>query len=181
MIKSFPEEMTADLVKTYTNQQGAFDMRLFFDKLSIHELTHSFQDPENQEGYSMSRWLEEIHANMGLYAFYKSQKPDELKYVTHLVDFSLDNPPPTLQYTTLSDFDEQYYNMEPDTYGFYQMKFTKAGAKLIDSLGNSVLKPLNDFIIKYDESWKDKLDTEEFRKRLMTEVHPYLLEIMDTW
>ncbi|MEL6484191.1 MAG: hypothetical protein AAFP96_05025, partial [Bacteroidota bacterium] len=64
MIKSFPEEMTADLVKTYTNQQGAFDMRLFFDKLSIHELTHSFQDPENQEGYTMSRWLEEIHANM---------------------------------------------------------------------------------------------------------------------
>ncbi|MEM8762643.1 MAG: hypothetical protein AAGD88_02445 [Bacteroidota bacterium] len=181
MIKSFPEEMTHDLVKTYTNAQGAFDMRLFFDKLSIHELTHSFQDPENQEGYSMSRWLEEIHANMGLYAFYKSKKPNELKYVTHLVDFSLDNPPPNLQYETLSDFDAHYYDMQPDTYGFYQMKFTKAGAQLIDSLGNAVLKPLNDFIIKYDESWKDKLTEEEFRERLTAEVHPYFSEIMDIW
>ena len=118
---------------------------------------------------------------MLLYAFYKSIKPIELKYVTHLVDFSLDNPPPNLQYETLSDFDAHYYDMQPDTYGFYQMKFTIAGTLLIDSLVNAVLKPLNDFIIKYDESWKDKLTEEEFRERLTAEVHPYFSEIMDIW
>lgn len=181
MIKSFPEEMTIDLTKTYTNDLGEFDMRLFFDKLSIHELTHNFQDPENQEGYSMSRWLEELHANMGLYAFYKSQRPNELKYINTLVDFSIENPPPNIKYQSLSDFDLHYYEMDPGNYGFYQMKFTKYGQKIIDSLGSSILKPLNDFLIKYDESWKHKLTEADFKKNLATEVDPYFLEIIDNW
>jgi len=181
MIRSLPESMTSELIKTYTNEIGEFDMRLFFDKLSIHELTHNFQDPKNQEGYSMSRWLEELHANMGLYAFYKSEHPRELKYINTLVDFSIDNPPPNIKYHSLSDFDTHYYEMDPGNYGFYQMKFTKAGQKVIDSLGSSILKPLNDFIIKYDESWKDKLNEEEFRKKLASEVDPYLVQLIDTW
>ena len=170
MIKSFPESMTSDLVKTYTNGAGELDMSLFFDKLSVHELTHNLQDPKNQEGYSMSRWLEEIHANMGLYAFYKSKRSDELKYITELVDFSLINAPPSLTYATLDDFDAHYYDMDPGNYGFYQMKFTKFAQKAIDSLGNGVLKPINDFIITYDDSYKDKMSQEEFKEKLHLET-----------
>lgn len=181
VLRSFPEAMTSDLIKMYTNNSGEFDMRLFFDKLSIHELTHNFQDPTNQEGYSMSRWLEELHANMGLYAFYKSKRPNELKYINTFVDFTLDNPPPNMEYNSLSDFDAHYYEMEPGNYGFYQMKFTKAAQMIIDSLGNDVLRPLNDFIVKYDESWKDKMTKEDFRKRLASEVDPYLAELIETW
>lgn len=181
MIRSFPVAMTSDLIETYTNNLGQFDMRLFFDKLSIHELTHNFQDPKNQEGYSMSRWLEELHANMGLYAFYKSQRPSELKYITSLVNFSIDNSPPNIKYRSLTDFDAHYYEMDPENYGFYQMKFTKAAQMVIDSLGNEVLKPLNDFIIKYDESWKDKMTKEDFRKRLASQVDPYLVELIENW
>lgn len=181
MIESFPEEMTKDLIRVYTNDMGELDMKLFFDKLTIHELTHSFQDPNNSEGFSMSRWLEEIHANMGLYAFYKTQKPIELKYVTSLVDFTLDNPPPNLHYTSLSDFDTHYYDMIPSDYGFYQMKFTRAAQMLIDSLGNDILKPLNNFLIKYDESWNEKLNNDDFKKKLGTEVDPYFAEIINTW
>lgn len=181
MIRSFPEEMTSDLITTYTNDLGEFDMSLFFDKLAIHELTHNFQDPENLEVYSMSRWLEEIHANMGLYAFYKSKKANELKYILRLVDFSLGNPPPDLKYTSLTDFDTHYYDMSPPNYGHYQMKFTRTAQVLIDSLGNDILKPLNNFIIKYDETWKRKLSDEDFRKKLTTEVDPYFVEIIDSW
>ncbi|SFZ91860.1 hypothetical protein SAMN05428642_102395 [Flaviramulus basaltis] len=181
MINSFPEDMTTNLVKTYTNNLEVFDMSLFFDKLSIHELTHNFQDPENQEGYSISRWLEEIHANMGLYAFYKTKHPKELKYITSLVDFSINNPPPYLQYTSLQDFDAHYYEMDASNYGFYQMKFTHAAQIIIDKLGNAILKPLNNFIIKYNESWKDKLNDEDLKKKLATEVDPYFLKIIDGW
>lgn len=181
MIRNLPEEMTNDLIKTYTNELGEFDMSLFFDKLSIHELTHNFQDPKNQEGYSISRWLEELHANMGLYAFYKSERPNDLKYIKTLVDFSIDNPPPNIKYHSLSDFDTHYYEIGPENYGFYQMKLTKTGQKVIDSLGNSILKQLNDFLIKYDESWKDKITEEEFRKKLAIEVDPYLVQLIDTW
>ena len=181
MVNSFPESMTVDLIKTYTNELGKFDIRLFFDKLSIHELTHNFQDPKNQEGYSMSRWLEELHANMGLYAFYKTKRPGELKYIMTLVDFSLNNRPPNIKYHSLSDFDVHYYEMDPGNYGFYQMKFTKAAQKVIDSLGNSILKPLNNFLMKYDESWKEKLNEEDFRKKLASEVDPYLVQLIDTW
>ncbi|MFP2996856.1 hypothetical protein ABN763_13145 [Spongiivirga sp. MCCC 1A20706] len=181
LIMSFPKEMTKNLTDTYTNDLGTFDLRLFFDKLSIHELTHSFQDPKNQEGYSMSRWLEEIHANMGLYAFYKTKKPSELKYIMSFVDFNLGNPPPDLQYTSLSDFDAHYYEMSPSNYGHYQMKFTGAAKEVIDSLGNGILKPLNDFIIKYDETWKEKITKEDFKNRLATEVDPFLLEIIENW
>ncbi len=181
MIKSFPPEMTSDLIKTYTNDAGELNMGLFFDRLAIHELTHSFQDPKNLESYSMSRWLEEIHANMGLYAFYKTKRPDELKYVMDLVDFSLQYPPPTLEYSSLADFDTNYYTMDPANYGQYQMRFTKAAQILIDSLGNSVLKPLNDFLVKYDESYKEKLTEEEFREKLAAEVDPYLVELVESW
>lgn len=181
MIASFPSDMTTDLMETYINDQGELDMGLFFDKLSIHELTHSFQDPQNREGYSMSRWLEEIHANMGLYAFYKTKRPDELKYVLSLVNFSLENPPPELAYTSLTDFDDHYYEISPPNYGQYQMRFTKAAQLVIDSLGNNVLQLLNDFLIKYDESWKEKLTEEEFKAKLTTEVDPYLVQIMDSW
>jgi len=181
MVNSFPESMTVDLIKTYTNELGKFDMRLFFDKLSIHELTHNFQDPKNQEGYSMSRWLEELHANMGLYAFYKTKRPGDLKYIMSLVDFSLNNRPPNIKYHSLSDFDVHYYEMDPGNYGFYQMRFTKAAQKVIDSLGNSTLKPLNNFLTKYDESWKEKLNEEGFRKKLASEVDPYLVQLIDTW
>ncbi len=181
MIKSFPKEMTNDLISAYKNDHGEFDLRLFFDKLSIHELTHNFQDPNNQEGYSMSRWLEEIHANMGLYAFYKTKRPNELKYIMNFVDFNLNNPPPNLEYESLTDFNSNYYTMSPPNYGQYQMRFTKAAQKLIDSLGNDILKPVNEFIIKYDESWKGKITEKDFENRLATEIHPFFLEIMENW
>lgn len=129
----------------------------------------------------MSRWLEELHANMGLYTFYKSKRPSELKYIKALVDFSIDNPPPNIKYHSLANFNAHYYEMDPGNYGFYQMKFTRAAQKVIDSLGGSILKPLNDFLVKYDESWKDKLTEEEFRKKLASEVDPYLVELIDNW
>ena len=129
----------------------------------------------------MSRWLEEVHANMGLYAFYKTKRHGELPYVMSLVDFSLSHPPPELNYSSLEDFDLHYNEIPPPEYGFYQMRFTKAAQKLIDSLGNDVLKPLNDFLVKYDASWKDKLTEEEFKERLASEVDPYFLDIIKTW
>ncbi|MFS4447051.1 hypothetical protein [Maribacter sp. 2307UL18-2] len=181
MLGGFPPEMTTELKAVYTNAEGEFDMQLFFDKLSIHELTHSFQDPNNSGGFSMSRWLEEVHANMGLYAFYKYQRPKELIYITSLVDFSLNNPPPQQQYNSLSDFNTHYYELSPGDYGFYQMKFTRAAQRIIDTLGVEVLKPLNDFLIKYDESWSDQLDEAAFQKRLATEVDPFIIEAMEAF
>lgn len=181
MIESLPEHITSDLKMIYTNSQGDFDMSLFFDKLSIHELTHNYQDPKNQEGYSMSRWLEEIHANMGLYAYYKSKRSTELKYILGLVNFSLNNPPPDLTYKSLADFNAYYYDMNVSNYGYYQMKFTKTAQVLIDSLGNNVLKPLNEFIIKYDQTWKEKLNKNEFKNKLAEEVDPYIVEVINNW
>ena len=179
MIGSFPKEMTKALYQVYQDDAGQLDMKLFFDKLAIHELTHNFQDPNNHSGYSISRWLEEIHANMGLYAYYKSERPEELKYITTLVDFSVNNPPPNAQFTTLEDFDANYYNMNPGDYGMYQMKFTKAAQKIIDTLGHDILKPLNRFLIKYDESFKDKISPSELTIKLGQEVHPLLMEIVN--
>lgn len=181
MVSSFPKEMTTVLYEVYQNEGSELDMKLFFDKLAIHELTHNFQDPKNQSGFSVSRWLEELHANMGLYAYYKSERPDELKYITTLVDFSVSNPPPDAQFTSLEDFDENYYNMNPGDYGMYQMKFTKAAEGLIDALGYEILKPLNAFLIKYDESFKDKMGLSELKTKLSEEVHPLVAEIVNNW
>ncbi len=181
MISSFPKEMTKVLYEVYQNDAGQLDMKLFFDKLAIHELTHNFQDPNNQSGYSVSRWLEEIHANMGLYAYYKSERPKELKYITTLVNFSLNNPPPNAEFTSLEDFDANYYKMNPSDYGMYQMKFTKAAEKIIDVLGYEILEPLNVFLIKYDESFKDKMGALELKTKLGEEVHPLLAEMANNW
>ena len=181
LVRSFPQEMAATLIEDYTNAEGELDMKLFFDKLSVHELTHSFQDPQNSEGYSVSRWLEELHANMGLYAFYKSKRPQELKYIMSLVDFMLEAPPPDLPINSLSEFDANYFEMDPDTYGFYQMRFTRAAQEIIDSLGNEVLGDLNTFILKYDESWKERLSEEELFQRLAKECPSYVSEYMSNW
>ncbi len=181
LLASFPKEHTEKIYQVYGNDAGELDMRLFFDKLAIHELTHNFQDPKNGEGYSISRWLEEVHANMGLYAFYKEKRPEELKYILTLVDFSCSNPPPDLQYTSLEDFDTHYFDIEPANYGQYQMRFTQAAQHIIDSLGADILKPLNDFIIQYDESTKEKYSTAEFHALLADKVHPYFADFVDTW
>ncbi len=181
MIRSLPDELTQEVMAVYTNEKGEFDLNLFFKKLCIHELTHNFQDPKNGTGFSISRWLEEIHANAGLYAFYKTKRPDELKHVMGLVDFSIKFPPPEMQYRSLEEFDNHYYEMQPSDYGFYQMKFTQLGAQLIDSLGNQVLKPLNEFIIKYDDSWKDKMTSEELKEKISEEVDPFLLHLIENW
>ncbi|MEM8507909.1 MAG: hypothetical protein AAF717_08770 [Bacteroidota bacterium] len=181
MLSSFPKEMTATLYEVYQNEAGRLDMQLFFDKLAVHELTHNFQDPNNQSGYSVSRWLEELHANMGLYAYYKSKRPEALKYITTLVDFSVNNPPPNTQFSTLEDFDTNYYNMTPGEYGMYQMRFTKTAQNIIDRLGNAVLKPLNDFIVKYDESFKDKMSLSAIKLKLGEEVHPLFIEVIEAW
>ncbi|MEM1359362.1 MAG: hypothetical protein AAGF89_14240 [Bacteroidota bacterium] len=179
MLTSLPPELTKGLYQTYADENGELDMKLFFDKLSVHELTHSFQDPENKEGYSMARWLEEVHANIGLYAFYKNMKPTKLKYLTALVDFSLAYPAPDLAYHSLADFDTYYYDMGPANYGHYQMKFTKAAQLITDSLGVAVLQPLNNFLIKYDDSWKAKMSAADFQQRLAAEVDPYLVTVME--
>lgn len=181
MVSSFPKEMTKALYEVYRNDEGQLDMKLFFDKLAIHELTHNFQDPKNQSGYSVSRWLEELHANMGLYAYYKNERPEELKYITALVNFSVDHPPPNAQFTSLEDFDINYYTMEPSDYGMYQMKFTKASEKIIDSLGKEILRPLNEFIKKYDESFKDKMTLSDIKLKLGEEVHPTFAQFIEEW
>lgn len=181
MIESFPKEMTQAIYEVYANGSSELDMKLFFDKLSIHELTHNFQDTKNQANFSMSRWLEEVHANMGLYAYYKYKRPNELKYITALVDFSLANPPPGITYTSLADFDAHYYEMGPAEYGNYQMKFTKVAQKVVDSLGKDLLKPLNDFIVRYDDSFKGKMTPEEFKSKLATEVDPMFVTIIEDW
>ncbi|MEM6806477.1 MAG: hypothetical protein AAF696_34075 [Bacteroidota bacterium] len=181
MLASFPEEMTTSLYEVYADSKGLLDMKLYFDKQSLHELTHNFQDPKNQESFSVSRWLEEIHANMGLYAFYKFKRPAELPYVMSLVDFSLKNPPPDLAYHSLADFDQHYYEMETPNYGQYQMRFTQTAKELIDKLGKDILKPLNEFLIRYDESWKGKWTEEELAQKLGEEVHPELARVIETW
>lgn len=66
-------------------------------------------------------------------------------------------------------------------YGYYQIKFTGAAHMLIDSLGNDILKPLNDFLMKHDESWKEKLTEEDFKSKLANEVDPYFVEVFNNW
>jgi hypothetical protein len=63
-------------------------------------------------------------------------------------------------------------------YEYYQMKLTKAAQIIIDSLGIGILKPVNDFIIKYDNSIYEKLTTEDYNKNLANEVDPRFIEII---
>ncbi|MBW8332987.1 MAG: hypothetical protein K0M40_13265 [Prolixibacteraceae bacterium] len=181
-ILSFPEESKSEFIKTFTNDIGEPDGKLFSEKLLIHELTHCFQDPRNKEIPYGSRYLWELHANMGLYAFYKSKRPNELKSITQLVDFYFDHLPTDIKYTSLSDFDT--YNideMSGENYEYYQMKLTKAAQIIIDSLGNSILKSVNDFIVKYDDARYEKLITEDYNKKLAIEIDPRFIEIIHSF
>jgi hypothetical protein len=67
--------------------------------------------------------------------------------------------------------------MPPSDCGFCLMKFTRAAQMAIDNPGNTILRPLDDFIVKYDAPWKEKLRDAEFRKRLVAEVEPCLLNL----
>ena len=177
MIESLPREISSPLVKTYTNNQGELDMNLYAQKLVIHELMHNFQDPKNGENIPISWWLIELHANMGLYAFYKAKHPDELKYITTLADFTIAHPSADIKHTSLSDFDSLYSALKE--YGYYQMKFTKAAQIIIDSMGNDILKPVNDFIIKYDGQKKEGIDQTKLKMMLADKVDPYVIETMN--
>lgn len=176
-LEGLPKEISSPLIKAYTNNEGELDMNLYAQKLVIHELTHNFQDPKNGESIPISWWLIELHANMGLYAFYNAKHPDELKYITTLADFTIAHPSADIKHTSLADFDSLYNAMTE--YGYYQMKFTKAAQIIIDSLGNDILKPVNDFIIKYDGQKKEGFEQEELKMRLADEVDPYVVVVIN--
>lgn len=180
MIRSFPKEMTKELSQTYTNENGELDLRLYSDKLIVHELTHSFQDPKNKEIYYQSYSLGELHANMGLYAFYKARRPNELKYITQLTDFCIANPSTDIKYKTLSELDSHGSSeMTGTNYGYYQWKLTKAAQLIIDTYGNDILKSLNDFLQKYDDPRYEKLTLEDYKKKLAVDIDPRFTAILN--
>lgn len=180
MILSFPKEMTKELFLTFSDENGELDMRLHADKLLVHELTHCFQDPKNGEFLRYQSYsLGELHANMGLYAFYKSRHPDELKYITQVTDFFFANLPTDIKYKTLLELDTHGMDMTITNYGYYQMKLTKAAQKIIDTYGNGILKTLNDFIQKYDAPRYEKLTIDDYKKKLAVEIDPRFAEILN--
>jgi hypothetical protein len=171
MILSFPKEMTKELFLTFSDENGELDMRLHADKLLVHELTHCFQN------FCQSRSLQELYANMGLYAFYKSRRPDELKYITQVTDFFFANLPTDFKYKTLLELDTHGSDdMTITNYGYYQMKLTKAAQKIIDTYGNGILKSLNDFFEKYDY---EELTIDDYKKKLAVEIDPGFAEILN--
>lgn len=181
MIQSFPKEMTKELFQTYSDENGVLDMRLYADKLLVHELTHCFQDPKNGEFFRYQSYsLGELHANMGLYAFYKSRRPDELKYITQFTDFFFTNLPTDFKYKTLLELDTHGSDdMTITNYGYYQMKLTKAAQQIIDTYGNGILKTLNDFIQKYDNPQYQELTIDDYKKKLAVEIDPSFAEILN--
>jgi hypothetical protein len=152
-----PFDAYPKLKKTYADENGALQMRRFFDLIAVHELAHAF---EHQGGAVLpTLWLKEIFANLALYTFVATKQPSELANLTTFPEAQTRIAAFNLMirlrgYTTLDDFDRHYPAGNPkapmgdENYGWYQLRFILVARDLFHADGASALERLWAFGLK---------------------------------
>jgi hypothetical protein len=170
-----PAELAGKIRKTYTTSEGTLSMMAFFDLLSIHELGHGFHV---QGGLTMQRlWMQELFVNIVLHTYVAENEPDQLPALEVFPQMVVAGGKKEFKYTTLSDFENRYDNMDARNYGWYQCKLHVAAADIYNAGGKDVLVKLWN-VLKQN---KEKLNDEQFAALLANKVHPSVARVMMEW
>ena len=119
------------------------------DNIAFHEVGHvytsEFVYPEDLAGAPPVRWLDEFLATYFAYAFLTSVAPERAEIWNTFVSATTSGPRP--RFTSLADFDAEYYgylgSLEGTAnYGWYQAVFAQHAALIYDRFGLEFLRKL---------------------------------------
>lgn len=170
-----PKDMSQKVKETYINSEGDMSMMPFFDLLVLHELGHAFH---MQGGLTMQRlWMQELFSNSLLHTYIAENEPENLPALELLPEIIISKGTSNLEFTQLSDFERLYSNMNPNNYGWYQLKLHAAAKQMYNSGGKELFKNLWNFL----KIHSDKMDDETLVSGLSKEVDPSVANVFLNW
>lgn len=194
------------LTKAYTDSSGRLQIRKFFDLIAVHELAHAFAVQGGAEFPTL--WLQEIFANLALYAFVARTRPAELPYLTTLPEaethIALFNIVTRVSgYTSLDDFDRHFPMGKIDrplgeaNYGWYQVRFVTLARDVFEEGGEAALSRLwafgqaekgrrqspSEYFAAHGTiaGWSEGIHSKDVATRLANEVSPRLGQAVEAW
>ncbi|MFD1014884.1 hypothetical protein [Winogradskyella rapida] len=157
------------------------DLDLFYrDILSIHELVHLYQFKNGTQ--PQRKWLQELFANMGMYAFVKAESKALYPLMDTYPNFVLKSGARMATYRTLNDFEDKYVQeLSPQNYEWFQMQFYKQAQTIIDENGPSILVDLLNFLVETDLSQTEQLTDAALLTALDAKVGESVANVMRHW
>jgi hypothetical protein len=194
------------LEKTYADETGTLRLGRFFDLVAVHELAHAFA---LQGGATFpTLWLNELYANLAMYAFIARTRPSELPYLTTLPEAlthitALNAAMCVGGYTSLDDFERHYpvaNTKKPISgvnYGWYQVRLIRAAREMYEEGGEAALTRLwafgkseagrhqnpEEYFREHGTiaGWSQGVHSKDLAKRLAVEVSPRLGQAIEDW
>jgi hypothetical protein len=175
MPDQLPSGQAAIFKAAYTNADSTLSMLPFFDLLALHELGHGFH---RQAGLSMQRnWMQELFCNLMLHTYIAENEPSLLPALEVFPAMVSARGTAGFRYTTLTDFESHYKNMDPVNYGWYQCRFHVAGKVIYTAGGPEIL-------IKLWQSLKEnhaEMTDAQFELFLRNKVSDEMAKVQTAW
>ncbi|MBK8484466.1 MAG: hypothetical protein IPL31_09045 [Saprospiraceae bacterium] len=174
-LEQLPTELASKIKQTYSNPSGSLSMMPFFDLLALHELGHGFHE---QAGLTMQRlWMQELFCNIMLHTYIATNEPTNLPALEIFPEMVVANGTKGFNFTSLTDFENRYDNMDPRNYGWYQCQLHVASKNIYEAGGEQVLAKLWTGLLLH----KAKMNDSEFAAFLNSEVHPEVTKVLTAW
>jgi hypothetical protein len=110
----------------------------FADLLVVHELVHLV--PRTQPLPAM--WFEELFAQLGAFAYFASEEPDELAMFTTFHHAGCDVPRARVPCSALDDMPNSFEEGGPANYAWYQCRLERAAEQLWHEHGIEAMRAL---------------------------------------
>ncbi|MBU2019185.1 MAG: hypothetical protein KJ941_06030 [Bacteroidetes bacterium] len=178
-LDQLPAELSAKILKTYSNKNGVLSMRDFFDLLAIHELGHAFH---GQGGLTMQRkWMGELFANILLHTYVAEMEPGLLPALTVFPEMVVSSTNRSdLKFQSLNDLEVNYDligQQYPKNYGWYQCRWHMAAGNIYDQGGIPAFQNL----WRELKNQKEIVQDAEFEILLSKKVHPSVAIVQQEW
>lgn len=137
------------LFPMFTSVLSPDEATIMIDNIGFHEVGHiyasSYLYPSSLQGPPPVRWLDEFLAQYLAHAFLSEIAPERIPIWNTFTDATLSQPEP--KYTTLVDFDKEYYGYlgSPEgtaNYGWYQSLFAKKASEIFEDQGLDFIKEI---------------------------------------
>lgn len=174
-LDQLPVGLAAKIKAAYTNAGGTLSMMGFFDLLALHELGHGFH---RQGGLTMQRfWMQELFCNIMLHTYIAENEPSNLPALEVFPEMIVSAGVSGYRFTSLSDFEKRYNNMDPKNYGWYQCRLHVAGKNIYNAGGRNIFIQL----------WKGlkenttEMTDEQFASFLNKKVSSEMAKVQTDW
>ena len=151
-----PEDR-AEFDAVYGLPDGSVQLGPFMDLIAVHEVAHVFHQGTQ---HFPRLWLQELFANLCLYAWVADRSPADLAVLTTLPRIGAKAPPEAWPHSTRADFERFYTDVGGANYVWYQFRLQVEAAALYERAGAGVVRRLFDAFSLDDAALARRLEAD---------------------